>query len=305
MKTINTVSIIGHGALGMLYGKFIQEGIGFDNTSFIMDRNRYERNIHTEFICNGEKAEYHFVPVDEAKPADLVIVAVKSPSMDSALETMAPCVGDNTIIMSVMNGIASEGILAEKFGSEKLIYTVAQGMDSGKIGNELKYTKIGELHLGLSEDGQQDNLDAVAELLGKSNLDYVFEDDIMFRMWSKFMLNVGVNQTCMVYDTTYGDIIAVDEYYRTFIAAMREVVAVANAEGVHLRESDINFYENIIRTLNKDLMPSMAQDRINKKPCEVEAFSGTVMKLAKKHNILVPTNEFLNRRAKEIESEYV
>lgn len=305
MKTINTVSIIGQGALGMLYGKSIAEGIGFDNTFFVMDKKRYEKNTKAEFYCNGEKTDFHMVTSDEAKVSDLVIVAVKSPAMESAIETMAPCVGENTIIMSVMNGIASEGILAERFGEEKLIYTVAQGMDACKLGNELRYTRAGELHLGLIDTGLKDNLDAVADLLGRSNLDYVIEEDIMFRMWSKFMLNVGVNQTCMVYSATYGEIFAVDEYYRTFIAAMREVVAIGNAEGIPLKESDINFYENIVRTLDKNLMPSMAQDRINKKPCEVEAFSGTVMQLAKKHNILVPTNEFLNRRAKEIESEYV
>jgi len=304
MKEIKTVNIIGLGALGMLYGKHISDALGYENVRFVMDRSRYERHKDSEYIYNGEPVKFNIVPSDETTPADFVIVAVKYPSLTEALDTISGSIGPHTIIMSVMNGISSEKIIADHFGSEKMIYTVAQGMDSGKFGNELKFTKIGELHIGLNEDGSKENLDAVAALLAKSNLNYVIEENILYRIWSKFMLNVGINQTCMVFGTTYGGALEVDEYFRCFIGAMREVIAVANAEGIPLSEKDLNQYVDIIRTLDKDLCPSMAQDRINKKPCEVDSFSGTLIELAKKHDIYVPVNRFLNAKAKEIEQTY-
>ena len=119
------------------------------------------------------------------------------------------------------------------------------------------------------------------------------------------MLNVGVNQTCMVYGTTYCGVINEEEPHRTFISAMREVIAVANAEGIALSEKELNMYVSLIASLQPDLMPSMAQDRINKKPCEVDAFSGKLIELAERHGLHVPVNRFLNRQAKEIESEYI
>lgn len=305
MKEIKTVNIIGLGALGMLYGKCMMDALGYDNVKFIMNNDRIAKYKDTEYTCNGDVCKFHLESEDDATPADLVVVAIKSPAMESALKTMESSVGPDTVIMSVMNGISSERILAEKFGEEKLIYTVAQGMDATKLGPALTFSKAGELHIGIIDSGKQENLDAVAALLKASNLDYVLEDDILFRMWSKFMLNVGINQTCMVYGTTYSGALNVPEYFTTFISAMREVVAVANAEGIALSEKDLNQYVAIIRTLKPDLMPSMAQDRINKNPCEVDSFSGALMELAKKHEIYVPTNEFLNRRAKEIEKEYV
>lgn len=133
---------------------------------------------------------------------------------------------------------------------------------------------------------------------------YVIEDDIMFRLWGKFMLNVGINQTCMVYGHTYGQALSEGESNRALLAAFREVIAVAQAEGIGLSEKDVNQYIEILKTLSYDGLPSMAQDRINKKPSEVEAFAGTVISLAKKHHIYVPTNEFLYKKVKEIESLY-
>lgn len=305
MKTIKTVNIIGLGALGMLYGQNITEALGFENTCFVMDKSRYQKNKDNQYTCNGEPVSFHIIPDTEATPVDLVIVAVKYPGLQKAMDTMTSSVGPNTIIMSVMNGISSETILAERFGNKNMIYTVGQGMDSGKFGNELRYTKAGELHIGIIDSGSQENLDAVASLLSQVKLDYVIEDDILYRIWGKYMLNVGCNQTCMVYGANYGDLYEKEECFITFVSAMREVIAVANAEGIPLSESDLNMYVDIIKTLDKKLCPSMAQDRINKKPCEVDMFSGALMELAKKHDIHVPVNTYLNHRAKEIEAEYL
>ena len=138
----------------------------------------------------------------------------------------------------------------------------------------------------------------------RAGVGYVEEDDILRRMWSKFMLNVGVNQTCMVYGTTYGGVLADGEPNRTMISAMREVIALAGAEGICLNEQDLNQYIDIIGTLSPEGTPSMGQDRINRKPSEVELFAGTVMRLAEKHGLYVPVNRFLYERVQKIEKEY-
>ncbi|MBO6047468.1 MAG: ketopantoate reductase family protein, partial [Erysipelotrichaceae bacterium] len=90
----------------------------------------------------------------------------------------------------------------------------------------------------------------------------------------------------------------------TFISAMREALLVAQKEGVAITEDDLNGYVELMSTLSPDNMPSMAQDRINHNPSEVELFSGTVIALGKKHHLYVPVNEYLYRRVKEIEATY-
>ena len=302
---IKKVSIIGLGALGMMYGKNLTEALGYENVSFIMNRERYEKNRTKKYICNDEEYRFHLVTVDEAEPADLVIVAVKYPGLKDTLEDMSGSVGPETVIMSVMNGISSEKVLADRFGEEKIIYTVAQGMDAAKFGDRLSYSKMGELHIGLGSGGKIENLNAVMDVLDRADLTYVKEDDIIHRIWAKFMLNVGANQTSMVYKTTYGGLIAEEEPHYIFISAMREVIAVAKAEGITLTEDELSAYVRLTGSLKGDLMPSMAQDRINQKPCEVDAFSGALIELAEKHGIYVPVNRYLNRRAKEIEKEYL
>ena len=119
------------------------------------------------------------------------------------------------------------------------------------------------------------------------------------------MLNVGINQVCMVYGGTYGTASEPDsEQNRCFVAAMREALAVARAEGVDVTEADLAQMAALVVSLDPDGMPSMAQDRINEKPTEVEEFSGTVIRLAERHGLLVPTNRWLHERIRELEAGF-
>lgn len=302
MKEIKNITIVGMGALGLLYGSMMAAGGA--QVRYVVDAERYVRYQDMEVTCNGELFRYQLVKDTEAEPADLVLTAVKGTGLAAALDTMAGCVGPETVILSVLNGISSEEILGERFGKEKIIHSVAQGMDAMKFGNSLQYTQTGRLHIGLAPGECADNLEAVKAFFDRTGVGYVEEDDILRRMWSKFMLNVGVNQTCMVYGTTYGGVLADGEPNRTMISAMREVIALAGAEGIALNEQDLNQYIDIIGTLSPDGTPSMGQDRINRKPSEVELFAGTVIRLAEKHGLYVPVNRFLYERVQEIEKEY-
>ncbi len=53
----------------------------------------------------------------------------------------------------------------------------------------------------------------------------------------------------------------------------------------------MDYWLNIIDTLEPDGSPSMAQDVKAGRKTEVELFAGTIVDLAKKHKISVPMNE--------------
>lgn len=305
LKPIQTVHIVGMGALGLLYGDIIQSHLGSESVAFVMDAARCKKYAGKTYFVNGKETAFRKVSCTETTPCDLLIVAVKDTGLQEALDVMAGSVGPDTIIVSVMNGISSEKIIGGRFGMECMIHTVAQGMDAMHFDGRLEYSKPGYLCMGVLAPAKEEILDSVCEFFDRAGMAYKREENILRRMWGKYMLNVGINQSCMVYGVTYGG--ALEEgsaALMTVSAAMREVILVANAEGVDLGEEDLKQYLHLMTTLAADNMPSMAQDRINKKPSEVDMFAGTVLKLAEKHGIPAPANAFLQRRVREIEAEY-
>ena len=305
MKKIETVHIIGLGALGMLYGSVIAENLGPEHVSYVMDADRYERHKEEEYKINGKPVTFRKVKTEDAQPCDLVIVAVKYADLDSALETMKTSIGEDTLIISVMNGISTEEIIGARYGKERVIHSVAQGMDAMHFGTELLFSKSGQLHIGITDPSMQGQLDRLVEFFDRAGQPYIVEKDIIYRMWSKFMVNVGINQTCMIYNTDYEGVLTDGTVeYMTLVSAMREVILLANAEGIHVTEQDLKDYLDLMRSFNPKATPSMGQDRINGKYSEVELFAGTVIRMAEKHDIPVPANTFIYRRVQEIESEY-
>ncbi len=305
MKRIETVGIVGMGALGLLYADLITRGLGQGHVTFIADRQRCERYAGTQFSINGREVSFPVSVPEEAPACDLLIIAVKYTGLHEALDMTAPCAGPQTLIISVMNGISSEEIIAGRLGGDNILHAVAQGMDAMRFGPSLRYTREGHLCIGADSPEKQGKLERLRGFLERAGVGCVVEKDIRRRMWGKFMLNVGINQTCMVFGAGYGKALEKDSAAAmACIGAMREVILLARCEGVELTEKDLEGYLALIGTLDPEATPSMGQDRLSRRPSEVELFAGTVRRLAAAHGLAVPANDFLYARAREIEAEY-
>lgn len=302
---IEKVVIIGKGAVGLLYGSMIENALGPGAVEFVMDDERYSRHVDDPVTINGQACTIATVPASRARQADAVILTIKTTGLAAALDTMEAVVGPKTVIASLCNGIRSEKSIAQRFGWQNTVLSVAQGMDAVFIGNAMTYTHTGEIRFGAAEGTAAGVVDALADLYTRASISHTVEDDIVRRMWTKLMLNVGVNQTCMVYGGTYGSVLEPgSEQLRCFVAAMREVRAVAAAEGVTLTEDDLSQMVALMAGLDPAGMPSMAQDRVNGKRTEVEEFAGTIRELGRAHGILTPTNDWLYERVREIEARF-
>lgn len=316
MEEIQKVHIIGMGALGLLFGVPVAEYLGEQQPVYIMDAKRRERCEKESWTINGEKVHPVMQTPQEAageEPADLVLVGVKYPALPSALEVMASSVGENTVILSMMNGIDSEEILGERFGKEKVVYCVAQGMDAQRYGTALRFTRPGKLYIGVPETPEDPalyaqrsrRLERVCRFFDAAAFPYIREEKILYRLWSKFMLNVGCNQVCMVYDAPYGEaLVHGSEPFAMMVGAMREVCILAQAKGIPVGEEEVAQYIALEQTLDPGALPSMGQDRRQKRASEVEMFAGMVIRLGRELGIEVPINEFLYRRVREIEAAY-
>ncbi len=303
---IKKVSIIGLGALGILYGNHLLSNMPKEDLRILADEDRVKRYKKNGIFCNGEKCNFNYITPDvENDPADLMIFSVKYGGLKEAIKDAKNQIGENTIIISTLNGIVSEKEIGEAYGIDRVVYCVAQGMDALKEGNELTYHNMGNLCIGeLTGENLSDKVKSVVSFFDKVNLPYILDNNMKNRLWGKFMLNVGVNQTVALYEGNYDTIQTPGKERNTMIAAMREVMELSKYEGVEITEKDLDYWLNILDTLNPEGMPSMRQDTAAKRPSEVDLFAGTVVELGKKHNISTPVNKMLYDEIKEMEKEF-
>lgn len=307
MAGIERVTIVGMGAMGILYGNFFGERLGWDKVTFLGDAERVKRFKEKQITCNGKVCPFRMEDASlPGEPAELLIFAVKATGLEEAIRQVRGRVNHDTAILSVLNGISSETIIEEQLGAGVVIHCVAKGMDAVKLGDALIYSHLGTLCLGIPKgDARREEklaaLKRVVDLFWRNGLPHEIDPDILHAMYCKWMMNVGINQTIMVEEGTYRTVQQQGPAREMMKAAMAEVMAVAQAEGVDVTQEDLDEYVALADTLNPSGMPSMRQDGLAGRPTEVELFAGTVIRKAKRLGIEVPVNEELYRRIKGME----
>ena len=306
IKEIKTVSIIGLGALGILVGQRFAKQMPKENLRIIADKDRVERYRRDGIYSNGERCDFNFVlPEERTGPSDLIIFAVKYGALEEAVRAVKNQVGSDTLFVSLLNGITSEDVIAQAYPRERIVYTVAQGMDAVNEGGRLTFLNTGTIFIGDAEPGEvSQKVKTVAAFFEKTGLPYEIERDIKRRMWGKFMLNVGINQAVAVFGRDYADAQNEGQTRDVMIVAMREVIPLAEKEGIAITADDIPYWLKVVGTLNPVSKPSMRQDVEARRTSEVEMLAGAVLAMSKKHGIQSPVNEMLYEKLKAIEAGY-
>jgi len=296
------VAILGAGAMGAAYATQFLETPGF-STSVLARGERYERLQRNGWVVNGTPYSIPVVHPDEVTaPADLILVALKHHHLPDAVHDLKNVVGRETTILSVMNGLDSEEYLGSTYGMDKILYTIAVGIDAVRQGNRISFTKAGTLYFGEARNTTiSPRVRRVQAILDRAGIVHETPPDMIRMLWWKFMINVGVNQASAVMRAPYGVFQSSPEAQALMEALMREVLALARAEGVNLVEQDVDDWYRFLSTLSPGGKTSMLQDIEARRKTEVEVFGGKVVELGRLHGIATPVNETVLRIIRVLE----
>lgn len=351
---IKSVLIAGAGAIGLTVADTL---LKYDakNVRILAGGERLERYEKNGLFVNGKKLDVQFAVASSAGAVsasgatsasavhsagtaspgdfspDLIIISCKAHHLNQVLDDMAPYVGKDTLILSLLNGISSEEIIGKRFGAERIPLAMIIGTDAGHAGTETTFSKRGIINFGdpknnVAKEGARNfgdakncspRVQAIAEYFDKAGLPFEIPFDMSRKLWYKFMLNVGINQCSAVLKMPYApfqsSVLAngeknprsSKEARELFVDAMREVIAVAACEHISLTESDITELCAVLDTISPDGKTSMCQDVCAGRKTEVELFSETVISLGKKHNVPTPINSVLYKQLRMLESRGV
>ncbi len=305
-RPITHIAIIGAGAVGGAYGAMLHDADPA-SVSFVATGEHLCRLRDRGLVVNGKP---YTIPVrdadDTSAPADLVIVAVKHHQLDEALDEMRRSVGEETIILSLMNGVESEERIGRVYGDNHILPAIVLGIDAVRDGNRITYTRKGKICFG--EAGTRPpgpRVRRVRALFARAAIPCETPPDMTRILWWKFMINVGVNQVSAALHARYGAFQAPGEARELMESAMREVVLLASHLHISLTEADITGWYAVLGGLSPDASTSMLQDVDARRKTEVEMFAGKVIELGRRLGVATPVNERLFAMIRRIEDSYL
>jgi 2-dehydropantoate 2-reductase len=302
VRRINTVYILGLGAMGAMYASRLQE-MQEGTVKIIADRERIRRYKDAMVTVNGKPYSFDYIsPDDETPVADLIIMAVKSLHLEQGIRDISRFVGKETIVISLLNGISSEELIGNEIGMEHVLYAFGLGMDVMRKGTTVNYTNMGRIVFGEKENRTPSLcVQAVKDLFERARIPYRIPENMLHAMWFKFMLNVGVNQASAILKAPYGVFKKNEEARSLMVSAAREVVTLSQKCGINLNEENIREFLAVIDGLDPNGKTSMLQDIEAGRQTEVDLFACTVVGLGKKYGVETPVNEVFYRIIRAME----
>lgn len=293
MKEIKNVLVCGIGAVGSIYADKIEKFTP-QNLRVLVDEARLERYKKNPTVFNGRVLDFNYIlPNDTSFKADLIIIATKFDGLNDVIKNIKNFVYDDTVILSLLNGVTSEKIIAKTYGREKLLYSYFIGHSAIRDGRNITHDDVNTIVYGSENSNDFENVERIQDFFEQAGINYLIPDDIIHSLWLKYMLNVSANQTTAILRMNFGEMLENDKCMDFAINVMKEVQAIAKAEGVRNTESMINETIEHLHTMIPEGKTSMLQDVEAERKTEVEMFAGTVIKLGKEFGIPTPYNKII------------
>jgi len=302
MRDITTVVIIGLGALGTIYAAKLKQ---YDPACVrvLVDQSRRERYQAHGVLLNGVRYDFNYaLPESNPEKADLILVATKADALPEAINAIEGFVHDETLILSLLNGITSEEQIAERYGWDKVLHAFFVGHGSTRAGNAVAFDGVGRIVFGEAGTSERTpRVDAVCRFFDRAGIAYEVPGDILFGMWRKFVLNVGINQASAVLRADYGAFQRSEKAYAMALALMQEALLIARKVGIQNVDAILPWCEDFIRNTPPAFKSSMLQDIEAGNKTEVDSFGGAVCALGQKYRIPTPTNEIFVKIIRALE----
>jgi len=234
-----------------------------------------------------------FAPtLDSTEPFDLIIVGVKSHGTEAAAHLALPVLKNDTIVMTIQNGIENEEILSAILGKEHIIpaaaYIISTIASPGVIRHE---GGTGKFKFGETDGSVSPRCKMLEQIFTQAGIVGEAVEDIRKALWWKFIFICGQGGMTAYTRSPIGKILEDYKLKAMLWGVVHEAASVGKAQGVDTFEDVEEKVLAHCARLPAATTSSMFYDLSHGKKVEVEALNGAVVRFGKNLSVATPLNE--------------
>ncbi|RJP28725.1 MAG: 2-dehydropantoate 2-reductase [Candidatus Omnitrophota bacterium] len=302
------IVIVGAGAIGSLLAAMLSKT---KEEVWVLEKDKErsaiinKHGISIEGVSGSWNAKVKAtVDVSEVDKADLVLICVKSYDTKKAVLSAKPLLHKNTVVLTLQNGIGNIEVISEIIGENMVMGgATSQGATLIKPAH-VRHAGKGETVIGFIDGRTTVEIRSIRELFNKAGLEIKISRDIKSVLWSKLIVNVGINAISALTRMKNGKLIEFEGTRKILRAAVSEAVRIAKRKRVKLIYDDPLAKVEAVCESTAQNISSMLQDVLNKKKTEIDYINGVVVRLGQELSIPTPVNSLLVDLVKTIESGY-
>lgn len=286
------ILVLGAGGIGGYFGGRLAEK-GEDVTFLV--RNRRKQQIEQKGLnIRSINGDFTFTPklitkTDNEIPFDVVLFSTKAYHLDAAINDLKPFVGEDTVIIPLLNGIAHVPPLKEAFGDEQVIGGLCFIETTlNEDGDVVQTSKAHRLVFGEFNQEKTERVQKIADVFSDTKASFVLSEHIVQDMWHKYMFITALSGVTTLTRAPIGPI-RESEGGQAFIRQLFEEIAqIMRVHGAPIADHIVDTHMQTIDTLSYDMKASMQRDMEKRLSIEGDHLQGYLLNLAKEHNIDAP-----------------
>lgn len=303
------IAVVGPGAMGCLIAGFLKHRT--KEEVWLLDKfpERAGHIRNNSLKIEGMNQDFQAkldVSADakEIGACDLVVICVKSYSTEDACKSVKDMVAENTYVMTLQNGIGNIQILNDYFGEDKVIGGITNhGATLLGVGH-VRHAGRGDTIIGKADGRLSAVLKETSAIFNKAGFDTKISKDIDSVIWSKLLINVGINALTAITRLNNGRLVEYEEPRALLRAAVQEAAKIMKRKRIKLAYDDpIQKVESVCKGTAANVS-SMLQDVLGRKRTEIDFINGAIVRQGKSLGIPTPVNEVLTNIVKTIETSY-
>jgi 2-dehydropantoate 2-reductase len=223
---------------------------------------------------------------------DVVLVAVKLYDVEAAARQCLPLVGPRTLVVSFLNGIDSEDVLASTIGRGHVAGGVARiSANIAEPGVIDHHGRFASLEFGELEGGGSERMQRLLAACTGAGIKARVCDDIVAAIWHKFIFLASFAAVTALTRLPFGPIRRHPPTFALLERAVAEAAAVGLARGVVLGADPAGDAMRVVHGLDDGIKASMLVDLERGKPLELDYLSGAVVRLGRELGVATPVHE--------------
>lgn len=292
------VTVLGAGAMGCLFGGLLAENgipvwlvdIWEEHVDAINQRGLTIEGIGGERVIKNIRAT---TDLKEVSGTDLLLVFVKSTATEAAIKGAKALVGSNTLVLTLQNGLGNVEKLQKVVGEDRVIAGVTSHGSTLLGPGHIRHAGEGDTYVGEVRGGKTGRIEGIADLFNNAGIKCSIADNILSLIWSKLVVNVGINAITAITGLRNGEILQHPGAEEILELAVNEAVEVARARGIQLQYPDPVGHVKEVCRLTAQNRSSMLQDVLNRRKTEIDMINGAVVREGQKVGVDTPVNRVL------------
>ena len=289
------IAVMGTGGVGGYFGGLLAkagEDVTFIARGAHLDAIRSKglrvvSDLSGEFIVRSNATD----DTKSVGPVDLVLYTVKMYHNDEAIPAIVPMVGEQTVVLTLQNGIDNGDRLAAALGENHVMIGTAgvqtRIMEPGVV---RQLGQFGRIAFGEMSRGITPRCERMLDVFRKGGWNVELSENALGALWRKFIFitaSAGVNAVTQV---PYGEMRSVPETRELIISAYREITDVGRASGASLGDDVLEFCVSTLDGFAGNGMSSLANDFKAGNRTELEGLTGTAVRIGEKLGVSTPIN---------------